>query len=64
VAHKRKLADDLVEYLAGFRERREALAARPGYAWEVLGAGAARARPVIREVVDTVRQLVNIDARG
>jgi tryptophanyl-tRNA synthetase len=64
VAHKRKLADDLVEYLAGFRERREALAARPGYAWEVLDAGATKARPVIREVVDTVRQLVNIDARG
>jgi tryptophanyl-tRNA synthetase len=62
VAHKRKLADDLVEYLAAFRERREALAAKPGYAWEVLDAGAAKARPVIREVVETVRQLVNIDA--
>jgi tryptophanyl-tRNA synthetase len=62
VAHKGKLADDLAEYLAGFRERREALAATPGYAWDVLDAGAAKARPVIREVVETVRGLVHIDS--
>lgn len=61
VAHKRKLIEDLTGYLAPFRERRAALAARPGYAWEVLDAGAAKARPVIREVVDTVRGLVSID---
>jgi tryptophanyl-tRNA synthetase len=61
VAHKRKLIEDLTAYLAPFQERRAALAMRPGYAWEVLSEGAARARPVIRGVVDTVRALVKID---
>jgi tryptophanyl-tRNA synthetase len=61
VAHKQKLADELVEYLVPFQARRANLAARPGYAWEVLEQGAANARPVIREVVDTVRKLVKLD---
>jgi tryptophanyl-tRNA synthetase len=61
VAHKRKLAEDLVAYLAEFRGRREELAAKPGYAWEVLEDGAARVRPVVCEVVATVRRLVKID---
>jgi len=61
VAHKKKLIDDLVAYLAPFRERREALAAKPGYAWEVLEAGAARVRPVTDDVVATVRRLTHID---
>jgi tryptophanyl-tRNA synthetase len=61
VAHKKKLIDDLTAYLAPFRERRAELAARPGYAWEVLAAGAERARPVTREVIDTVRGLTHID---
>jgi tryptophanyl-tRNA synthetase len=61
VAHKRKLIEDLIAYLAPFQERRAALAMRPGYAWEVLSEGAARARPVISGVVDTVRALVKID---
>jgi tryptophanyl-tRNA synthetase len=61
VAHKKKLADDLVEYLGPFQARRERLAGKPGYAWEVLERGAENARPVIREVVDTVRRLVSID---
>lgn len=61
VAHKKKLADDLVAYLAGFRERREELAARPGYAWEVLAAGAERARPYTSEVISTVRRLVHVE---
>jgi tryptophanyl-tRNA synthetase len=64
VAHKRKLAQDLPAYLAPFRERRAELAQRPGYAWEVLEAGAERARPVIREVVAECRRLVAIDAAG
>jgi hypothetical protein len=50
-----------VAYLEPFQVRRAALARKPGYAWEVLAEGAANARPVIREVVDTVRLLVNID---
>ena len=61
VAHKRKLIEDLTGYLAPFQERRRELAGRPGYAWEVLDAGAERARPVIRGVMDEVRRLVRID---
>jgi tryptophanyl-tRNA synthetase len=61
VAHKKKLIEDLVSYLAEFQSRRTELAARPGYAWEVLEDGASRARPVIRDVVDNVRRLVKID---
>jgi tryptophanyl-tRNA synthetase len=61
VAHKKALIEELVAYLAPFRERRAELAARPGYAWEVLAAGAERARPVTREVIDTVRRLVHVD---
>jgi len=61
VAHKRALIEELSEYLRPFRERREELAARPGYAWEVLAAGAERARPVTREVIDNVRRLTHVD---
>jgi tryptophanyl-tRNA synthetase len=61
VAHKKKLAEDLVDYLAEFRARREQLAAQPGFAWDVLEAGAAKARPVTTEVVKTCRRLVRID---
>jgi len=61
VAHKKALAQELADYLAPFRERRKELAARPGYAWEVLKAGAARARPVTDEVITTVRRLTHIE---
>lgn len=64
VAHKRKLADDLIAYLAEFQARRAVLAARPGYAWEVLEAGAAKARPVINETIENVRRLVKLDSAG
>ena len=64
VAHKHELAADLAAYLAEFRERREALAARPGFAWEVLETGAARVRPVARDVVEMCRRLVRIDGAG
>jgi tryptophanyl-tRNA synthetase len=63
VAHKRKLADDLVEYLAPFRARREELAAIPGYAAEVLAKGAAKARPVTGNVVATCRELMGLAPR-
>jgi tryptophanyl-tRNA synthetase len=61
VAHKRKLIDDLTAYLAPFRERRAELAAREGYAWDVLTDGAARVRPVVRETIEVVRRLVHVD---
>jgi hypothetical protein len=62
VAHKQRLIDDLIAYLGPFQARRARLASKPGYAWEVLEEGAKNARPVIREVVDSVRCLVGIDA--
>lgn len=63
VAHKRKLADDLVAYLAPFAEKRAELAAKPGFAAEVLAAGAAKARPVTAGVVATCRELIGLEAR-
>ena len=62
VAHKRALIERLAAYLAPFRERRDELAAREGYAWEVLADGAARVRPVVRETIDAVRRLVHVEA--
>ncbi len=62
VAHKKKLAEDLVAYLAEFQERRAELAARPGFAWEVLDAGAAKVRPVTDEVVANCRRLLSLDS--
>ena len=63
VAHKKKLAEDLVAYFAPFQARRAELAALPNYAWDVLAAGAAKASPVTSEVVLTCRELVGIDPR-
>lgn len=61
VAHKRKLADDLVAYLGPFQARRTEIAAIPGFAAEVLAGGAARVRPVTTGVVATCRELVGLD---
>lgn len=63
VAHKRKLAEDLVAYLEPFRARRAELAAQPGFAAEVLAGGAAKASPVTSEVVATCRELMGLSAR-
>lgn len=64
VAHKKKMTDDLIAYLSEFRSRRSELAAQPGFAWEVLEAGAAKARPVTAEVLERCRRLVRIDEAG
>ena len=61
VSHKKKLTEDLVAYLAEFRAARAELAAKPGFAWEVLEAGAAKARPITRDVVSTCRRLLRLD---
>lgn len=61
VDHKRALADQLVAYLAPFHERRAELAARPGFAAEVLSAGAQRARAVATETVGVARELIGLD---
>ena len=62
VDHKRKMADDLNEYLAHFRERRMELTAKPGAAWEILDAGAAKVRPAVEELMGAVREALHIDA--
>jgi tryptophanyl-tRNA synthetase len=61
VAHKRKMADDLVEYLAEFQAKRAEIGAKPGFAWEVLAAGARKAKPITTEVIEACRRLVRID---
>jgi tryptophanyl-tRNA synthetase len=61
VAHKKKMAEDLVAYLAEFRARRAELAARPGFAWEVLAAGAEKVHPLASEVIENCRRLVRLD---
>lgn len=62
VAHKRALGDELNAYLADFRARRAEIAARPGYAWDVLAAGAEKVRPVVRGLMADVRCAMHIDA--
>src|SRR5574340_1015432 len=62
VAHKRKLIEDLNAYLRPFRTRRTELAATPGYAWEVLSAGAAQVRPAVEELMAEVRRAMHVDA--
>jgi len=64
VAHKRKLADDLIAYFAPFQARRAELAADPEFAWKVLAGGAAKARPITHGVVSACRELVGIDPRS
>jgi tryptophanyl-tRNA synthetase len=61
VSHKKKLAEDLVVYLAEFQARRAELAAIPGFAWDVLAGGAAKARPVTALTVETVRRNMKLD---
>jgi tryptophanyl-tRNA synthetase len=61
VAHKKKLIDDLVAFLAPFQEKRAELAAIPGFAQDVLAAGAAKARPVTSLTVETVRRNMHLD---
>lgn len=62
VAHKRKLVEDLNDYLASFRQRRLELAASPDYAWEVLADGAERVSPVVDDLMSDVRRALHITA--
>lgn len=61
VAHKKKFAQDLVEYLAPFREKREKLASIPGYASDVLIHGAEKARPKAEQTMQQCRQAVGFN---
>ncbi len=62
VAHKKALVEDLNDYLRAFRARRAELAAEPGYAWEVLAAGAERVRPEVESLMADVRRAMHVDA--
>ncbi|MHB1135494.1 MAG: tryptophan--tRNA ligase [Coriobacteriia bacterium] len=62
VAHKKQLVEDLNAYLRDFRARRAELAAEPGYAWEVLAAGAERVRPEVESLMADVRRSMHVDA--
>ncbi len=58
VAHKKQFAEDLIRYLAPFRERRSALASDPELVWRVLADGADRARAIAEETMEEVRSRV------
>jgi tryptophanyl-tRNA synthetase len=62
VAHKRKLVEHLNAYLREFRARRAELAAEPGYAWEVLAAGAEKVRPEVESLMAGIRRALHVDA--
>lgn len=63
VAHKKQFAEDLIGYLAPFREKREELAAIPGYAKDVLAKGAERAVVKAAATIDDVRESMNLKLR-
>ena len=57
---KQRLADSMNNGLAGLRERRAALAARPDDVWDVLHDGAQRARALAAATMDEVRAAIGL----
>jgi len=57
---KTNLADRLIAYHAGFRERREALEDTPEVVDEVLAAGEAKVRPVVEDTMKAVRAAMHL----
>jgi tryptophanyl-tRNA synthetase len=60
VAHKREVAEEIKGYLASFQQRRSELAAKKGFAQEVLEAGKAKAGPLAEETVARCRALMGL----
>ncbi len=60
VAHKKKFADDLVNYLGEFSEKRQEIAAIPGFAQEVLEKGAQKARPKAQKTIAACREAMKM----
>jgi tryptophanyl-tRNA synthetase len=60
VEDKDDFAARLADELAGFRERRAELGAKPGMADEVLAAGRARVRPIAQETIEAVRDAMKL----
>ena len=61
VPHKKEFAEDVISYLADFQARRTELEKKPGFAEEVLEAGAAKARPIAQSTIARCRSLVGLD---
>lgn len=57
---KKLLAENIAVTLEPFREKRAALAAKPGYVAEVLADGAARAEVIARETITEVKQKMGL----
>ncbi|MFH1381296.1 MAG: tryptophan--tRNA ligase [Chloroflexota bacterium] len=57
---KTRLAEGINTTLAPFRERRNALAARPEYVTEVLADGARKAQVIARETIKEVKERMNL----
>ncbi len=60
VAHKRQFAEDLIRYLAPFRERRAELLRDPDMVWDVLRDGARRATTIAESTLNEVKSLVGL----
>jgi tryptophanyl-tRNA synthetase len=60
MACKAKLADKIIESLAGFRERRADLEQTPDIVEKVLSEGLDKVRPICRATIKDVRQKLNI----
>jgi tryptophanyl-tRNA synthetase len=57
---KAKLADHMLEKLAGIHARRPGLAARPDTVWDILLEGSKQARAVAEATMDEVRAAMKI----
>lgn len=58
--YKQQLFESIRDFFAPMRERRDALAADPGYVDDVLAEGAKKARIQARQVIDRVRDAVGL----
>jgi len=57
---KKKLAAGINAHLAGFRQRRAALAQKPDYVWEILADGARRANAIADLTMAEVREAIGL----
>ena len=57
---KKYVTESVNEYLAPIRERREAIAAKPGYVEEVLHEGNRKANEIANETLDEVREAMHM----
>jgi tryptophanyl-tRNA synthetase len=60
VQHKRMFAEDLIQALAPFRERRAELGCDPALVWDILADGATRARAIAAQTMAEVRKRVGL----